>query len=179
MLKPFWTIVVVRREDRESDPIVISGRQESPRDLFEQMRYMRELPGVDMGLGEESSRVDLYENYEVLTAFKGTPQRVSAPKYEEEAAEEWSEHDECEAMAKELVRRGLKAENVSMGGGCYAVHIRLNDKDALYVTTWPDWSWSLEREGEQILSGHWSTSDIKRAAKGVKKLVKGLGEIVA
>jgi hypothetical protein len=82
-------------------------------------------------------------------------------------------------MANELVRLGVKAENVSTGGGCWAVHIRLNDNDALYVTTWPDWAWSFEREGEQLLSGHWDTSDLKRAAKSVKKLVKGLGKIVA
>jgi hypothetical protein len=91
MLNTFWTIVVVRREDRESEPIVISGRQETPRDLFEHLRFMRELPGVDMGLGEESSRVDLYENYEVITAFKGTPEQVPAPKYEDKASEERSE----------------------------------------------------------------------------------------
>jgi hypothetical protein len=177
MLKTFWTIVVVRREDRESEPIVISGRQESPRDLFEQLRFMRELPGVDMGLGEESSRVDLYENYEVITAFKGTPEKVPAPKYEK--PEELSEHDECERMTAELIRLGVNAELASTGGNCWAAYIKLSDKDALWVTTWPDWAWSLERDGEQVLAGDWGVADIPRAAKSVKKLVKGLGNISA
>ncbi|MFK0015699.1 hypothetical protein [Streptomyces sp. NPDC091027] len=93
--------------------------------------------------------------------------------------ESWSEHDECEAMARELIRLGLKAENASTGGGCWAVYIRLNDKDALCVTTWPDWAWSLEREGEQLLAGDWGVSDIPRAAEHVKKLVEGLGNVPA
>jgi hypothetical protein len=178
MLNPFWTIVVVRREDRESEPIIISGRQESPRDLFEHMRFMRELPGVDLGLGGESGRVDLYENYEVMAAFKGTPERVPAPKYEETAAEELSEHDECERMTAELIRLGVNAESASTGGGCWAAYIKLSDKDALWVTPWPNWAWSLERDGEQVLAGDWGVDDIPRAAKYVKKLVKGLGHIV-
>ncbi|MFC4507050.1 MULTISPECIES: hypothetical protein [Streptomyces] len=79
MLDPFWTIVVTQVGDNKAEPIIVSGRQKSPRDLFEHVRYMRELPGVDMGLGEESSRVDLYENYKVVAAFKGNPTLAPVP----------------------------------------------------------------------------------------------------
>ncbi|MEU7278740.1 hypothetical protein AB0A69_08170 [Streptomyces sp. NPDC045431] len=182
-LNPFWTIVVTQNGDAEAKPIIVSGRQRSPRDLFEHMRYKRELPGVDMGLGEESSRVDLYENYKVLAAFKGLPELVASPteNYHQSGLldEEWSEQDECERMTNELRLLGINADSTNTGGNCWASIVKLNDTDTLYVTTWPAWAWSIDREGEQLLAGDWGVEDVPRAAKRVKKLIKGLGSIVS
>ncbi|ORT58119.1 hypothetical protein [Streptomyces sp. CB03238] len=178
-----WTIVVIKHHDPDFEPIVWTDQGDSPMDVFEwslPKHYGWDdggLPGVDTGLPHDLMLTELYGEYMIAAAFEGALTPV--PTDEEEQPEEYSEHDECERMAKELVGLGLNAENVSTGGGCWAVHIKLTDKDALYVTAWPDWAWSLEREGEQLLAGHWGTSDIKRAAKGAKRLIKGLGEIVA
>jgi hypothetical protein len=181
-----WTIVVIKFNDPDAEPIVWSDRGESPKDVFEwslPKHYGWDdggLPGVDTGLPHDLMLTELHDEYKIAAAFEGdlTPVPVSEEE-EDESDQPPSEHDECEQMAKELVRLGVEAENVSTGGGCWAVHIKLNEKDALYVTAWPDWAWSFEREGEQHLAGDWGVSDIPRAAKRVKKLIKGLGNIVA
>ncbi|MET9119890.1 hypothetical protein [Streptomyces sp. NPDC004528] len=90
-----------------------------------------------------------------------------------------SEREECDRMAKHLVGLGIKAESVSTGGGCWAVHYRLDDQHQMWVTPWPDWAYSIDRDGEQILAGDFEVSDIPDAAKRVKKLIKGLGTITA
>jgi hypothetical protein len=95
------------------------------------------------------------------------------------AADELSEHEECERMTAVLVRLGVRAKLASTGGNCYAALVELNDKDSLWVTPWPAWSWSITRDGENTLAGGWDVEDIPRAAKLVKKLINGLGTVSA
>ncbi|MFF7750402.1 hypothetical protein ACFZCP_14260 [Streptomyces sp. NPDC007971] len=180
-----WTIVVIKHHDPDFKPIVWTDRGDSPQDVFERSfpRYYGEcdggLPGVDTGLPHDLMLTELHGEYKIAAAFEGELTPVSLPDDEDEEPKELSEHDECEQMTKELIRLGVKAELESTGGGCWASVIKLTDKDILWVTTWPNWAWSIDREGEQVLAGDWGVDDIPRAAKRVKKLIKGLGAIVA
>ncbi|MGD6750395.1 hypothetical protein [Streptomyces sp. BH105] len=180
-----WTIVVVDRYTPAGDPIVWTDRGESPVDVFEcslpkyyEDRDGNTLPGVDTGLARSSMLTELHGQYAMVAAFKGEHQSVQLDEGTPADAADLSEETACDLLEARLASIGVEAKSVSTGGGCYAVHIRLNDRDQLFVTPWPDWCWSLEKDEQQILSGHWGTSEIPVVAKRLKKLLKGLGTIV-
>ncbi|WP_063729025.1 hypothetical protein [Streptomyces sp. RTd22] len=95
--------------------------------------------------------------------------------------EQWSEYAEVGRMVEHLRQMGIPAEEISTGGGCWAARVALCQGHDLNLTiaSGEDWCWQIYREGEQSMAGYWPGSDIPRAARRTKKLIKGLGNVVA
>ncbi|WP_331762503.1 hypothetical protein OG612_45580 (plasmid) [Streptomyces sp. NBC_01527] len=83
-------------------------------------------------------------------------------------------------MARRLRKIGVEAQVANTGSDFWAAVVNLSGQHHLEVTR-PEgegWSWTLHRDGEQIMAGHWPNAGPKKVARHVKRLKKSLGSIV-
>jgi hypothetical protein len=181
-----WTIIVRRRNGLSFGTRILSGEGESPRELFERtFRRDVDLPGVDTGLPYDLYCTELHDEYEVVAAFEGAhqPLKFAGSGGEPVAGNAArSEQAQVRRMVRRLRERGISAaEEISTGGGCFAVQIPLSRWDDLHLTiaSGEDWSWQVYRDGEQTMAGTWPGCSLQQVAKHVKRLTRSLGAIVA